>query len=278
MVATPTRTHPRARSKLDIVWEKLPFDFVLPDDPVDNINQPPLAHALTESLALSGYLSPSAFTASNYGICTRLDGKTVVKAPDWVWVPATTVPRQEIERSYTPHLEGDTPLVVMEFLSYTQGGEYSIKSSYPPGKWFYYEQVLRVPYYAIFQPREGTIEAFSLADSGIYEQIEPSQDGRYWLADISLFLGVWEGTHFDRTGYWLRWWDTDGQMLLWGEELTEQERQKAQQERQKAQQERQKAEQLQRQAIAKLLELGLSAEAVADTLNLSGEDVRRSQS
>ena len=274
MVATPTRTP----SKLSIVWEKLPADFILPDDPVDNINQPPLAHALTESLSLSGYLSPSAFTASNYGISTKVEGKTVVKAPDWVWVPATKVAREEIERSYTPHLEGDIPLVVMEFLSYTEGGEYSIKSSYPPGKWFYYEQVLQVPYYAIFQPSEGTIEAFSLTDRGIYERINPSQDGRYWLADVSLFLGTWEGTHLDRTGYWLRWWNADGQMLLWGEELTEQERQKAEQERQKAEQERQKAEQLQRRAITKLIELGLSAEAVADTLNLSIEDVRRNPS
>ncbi|MGB3296278.1 MAG: Uma2 family endonuclease [Phormidesmis sp.] len=271
MVATPTRISPRTRSKLDIVWEKLPSDFILPDDPVDNINQPPLASALTDSLALAGYLSPSAFTASNYGICTRLDGKTVVKAPDWVWVPTTKVPRKEIERSYTPHLEGDIPLVVMEFLSYTEGGEYSIKSSYPPGKWFYYEQVLQVPYYAIFQPDEGTIEAFSLAERGTYEPIEPNPDGRYWLADVSLFLGLWEGTRQTRTGYWLRWWDADGQMLSWGEELAEQERQKAEQERQKA-------EQIQRKAIAKLIDLGLSAEAIADTLNLSVEDVRRSQS
>lgn len=28
-----------------ITWEKLPDDFLLPDDPVDNINQPALAAA-----------------------------------------------------------------------------------------------------------------------------------------------------------------------------------------------------------------------------------------
>ena len=33
-----------------ITWEKLPDDFVLDDEPVDNINQPLLAAALTESL------------------------------------------------------------------------------------------------------------------------------------------------------------------------------------------------------------------------------------
>lgn len=36
------------------------------------------------------------------------------------------------------------------------------------------------------------------------------------------------------TGYWLRWWDEQGNLLLWGLELTEQERQRAEQERQRA--------------------------------------------
>lgn len=88
----------------------------------------------------------------------------------------------------------------------------------------------------------------------------PAQDGLYWLAEANLFLGVWEGAHQDRSGWWLRWWDADGQMLLWGEELI--------------QQERQKAEQVQRSAIAKLTDLGLSVEQIADTLSLSVEDVQ----
>ena len=33
-----------------ITWEKLPDDFVLDNDPVDSINHPLLAAALTESL------------------------------------------------------------------------------------------------------------------------------------------------------------------------------------------------------------------------------------
>lgn len=35
-----------------ITWELLPEDFVLEDEPVDNVNQPSLAAALTESLHL----------------------------------------------------------------------------------------------------------------------------------------------------------------------------------------------------------------------------------
>jgi hypothetical protein len=51
---------------------------------------------------------------------------------------------------------------------------------------------------------------------------------------MNLYLGVWQGTRENRTGYWLRWWDEQGQLLLWGSELAEQERQRAEQERQRA--------------------------------------------
>lgn len=51
-----------------ITWEKLPDDFVLDDEPVDNINQPSLAAALTESLD-AGKLPANALTTTNYGIC-----------------------------------------------------------------------------------------------------------------------------------------------------------------------------------------------------------------
>ncbi|MEH1890138.1 MAG: hypothetical protein V7K92_12025 [Nostoc sp.] len=36
-----------------VTWEKLPDDFSLPDEPVDNISQPAIAFALTESLELA---------------------------------------------------------------------------------------------------------------------------------------------------------------------------------------------------------------------------------
>ncbi|MBR8828143.1 MAG: hypothetical protein DSM107014_09645, partial [Gomphosphaeria aponina SAG 52.96 = DSM 107014] len=48
----------------------------------------------------------------------------------------------------------------------------------------------------------------------------------------------------DRTGFWLRWWDPNGNLLLWGAESLAQERQKVEQERQRAEQEHQRAEKL----------------------------------
>lgn len=49
-----------------------------------------------------------------------------------------------------------------------------------------------------------------------------------------MFLGIWEGSHEHRTGYWLRWWNAEGELLLWSEERTEQERQRGDRERDRA--------------------------------------------
>jgi hypothetical protein len=218
--------------KFKVTWEKLPDDFVLPNDPVDNINQPLLAAALTQSLEIAGRLSDTALTTTNYGICATVNGKMVIKAPDWGYVANIRVSREEVKRSYTPQLQGDIPLIVMEFLSDTEGGEYSIKPTYPPGKWLFYEQVLKVPNYAIFEPDTGTLEVYRL-DDGKY-QLQQPDNNRYSIAEMNLFLGIWQGERENRTGYWLRWWDDQGNLLLWGLEKAEQERQRAEQERQRA--------------------------------------------
>ena len=40
----------RPIAPIKVKWEKLPPDYTLPDDPVDNIAQPLLAEALSDSL------------------------------------------------------------------------------------------------------------------------------------------------------------------------------------------------------------------------------------
>lgn len=212
---------------LEITWDKLPDDFILPDEPVDNIAQPLLAAALNESLEVAGKLSSNALTTTNYGICATLNGKIVVKAPDWAYIPVIRASRSEVNRSYTPKLQGEIPVIVMEFLSDTEGGEYSIKSTYPPGKWFFYERVLQVPNYVIFDPSNGEIEVYRLENSGCYQLQSANTNGRYWIGELNLFLGVWQGMRENRDGYWLRWWNETGQLLLWGFELAIQERERA---------------------------------------------------
>ncbi len=216
-----------------ITWEKLPDDYKLPDDPVDNINQPALAAALTESLQLAGKISANSLTTTNYGICATLNNKIVIKAPDWAFIGKINVNREEVIRSYTPQLQGDIPVIVMEFVSDTQETEYSIKSTYPPGKWFFYERILKVSNYIIFEPESGSIETYRLQNEQYILQ-DPDENQRYWIAEMNLYLGVSQGNRENRTGKWLRWWDEQGNLLPWGAELAEQERQRTEQERQRA--------------------------------------------
>ncbi len=225
-----------------IRWEKLPDDFILPKDPVDNINQPHLAAALTESLRLADRLPELAFTCTDYGMCVTFDGQIVVKAPDWAYVAQIKVSRDDIDRSYTPELQGDRPTIVLEFLSDTPGEEYSIKETYPPGKFYFYEQILKVPTYGILDLQSGAFELYQLNKSGSYKLKKSDENDRYWIPELSLFLGSVRGTRDSRTGYWLRWWDEAGNLLLWGEELMVAERQRTEAERQRAEAEHQRAE------------------------------------
>ena len=235
---TQTPTLPRNK-KHEIIWEKLPSDFQLPDEPVDNILQPLLAAVLREILELAGSIGAEMLIATNFGLCAKVDEKIVVKAPDWMYV-AKVIPTDEIRRSYTPHREGEIPLLVMEFLSETDGGEYSVNPNYPYGKWYFYERILEIPIYAIFEPKSGRLEVYRLRE-GHYEQQSANQEGHYWIEDMRLHLGVWQGSKAEITGYWLRWWDEQGNLLPWGTEVVEQERQRTEQERQRAEQEKLRA-------------------------------------
>lgn len=76
-------------------------------------------------------------------------------------------------------------------------------------------------------------------------------------------LGLWQGNYQNQNQRWLRWWDAQGNLLLTGSEQAVLERERAN-----------RLEQTQREAIPKLLAMGLNVEQVAEALNLSVEDVR----
>jgi Putative restriction endonuclease/Helicobacter pylori protein of unknown function (DUF874) len=239
---------------LNITYEKLPAHYQLEDEPVENTGQPLIAGTLREILELTDFITPEMLIASNFGICVTVNKQLIIKAPDWVYVPKVKpLAISSDRRSYTPNLEGENPAVVMEFLSETDGGEYSNKHTYPYGKWFFYERLLKVPTYIIFEPVDGSLEVYHLRDEK-YQLATGNDIGLYWIESMGLYLGVWFGTKEERTGYWLRWWDKNTIMLptavekiaqerLKTEEKIAQERLKTEQERLKAEQERLKTEQ-----------------------------------
>lgn len=247
---------PSIKAKTTITWEPLPANFILPDDPVENIQQPALAAALTDALGASGYIQPEMLIGSNLGLVATVNKKIVVKAPDWFYVPQVhSVPEGVIRRSYTPNTDGAAVTIVMEFLSEAEGGELSIRSTPPYGKLHFYEQILQVPTYVTYDPYDPSLEVRYLQD-GRYILHPVDNQGRLWIPQLELYLGIWSGERLGQTMNWLRWWDKSGNLLLWSSEQAEQERQKAEQERQRADREHQRAERL----AAKLRELGIDPE------------------
>lgn len=256
-----------------IAWEALPADYRLPDDPVENLQQPILAAALTDALGSNQRIQPEMLIGSNFGLVTTVNKKIVVKAPDWLYVPRVNpIAAGVIRRSYTPHLEGDPVAIVMEFLSEEEGGELSVRSTPPYGKLYFYEQILQVPTYVTYDPYASELEVRCL-QTGHYVVQDANNQGRFYIPELDLWLGVWHGERLGQTIDWLRWWDGAGNLLLWSAEQAEQERQRAEQadqlaeqERQRAEQERQRAEQADQRAAAlaaKLRELGIDPDRLS---------------
>jgi Uma2 family endonuclease len=250
----------KANSKPEIVWEKLPANFVLPDAPVESIAQSFLAAALNDSLEIAQILPPEAIVASNMALVAKINRKTVVKAPDWFYIPKThRTPL--IRRSYSPHIDGEAPAIVMEFLSEEETGEYSTRPTFPYGKMYFYEQILQVSLYVIFDPEDGRLEIRQLNVSGQYELQGLDENGRYFVESLNLYLGTWHGTRLDQTFHWLRWWNVNGEILPWGTERVAQEQilraaaeQRAETEKQRAEAEKQRAD-FAEQEIARLKQL-----------------------
>jgi hypothetical protein len=241
-----------------ITWEPLPADYKLPDDPVENLQQPLLAAALTDALGANRRIQPEMLIVSNFGLVATVNKKIVVKAPDWLYVPRVNpVAADVIRRSYTPNVEGDPVAVVMEFLSEEEGGELSVRSTPPYGKLYFYEQVLAVPTYITYDPYEPALDVRCLQE-GRYVVQAANDQGRVFIPELQLWLGIWRGDRLGNTINWLRWWDEAGNLLLWSAEQAEQERQRAEQERQRAEQERQRADAL----AEKLRELGVDPDSV----------------
>jgi Uma2 family endonuclease len=194
------------------------------------------------------------------------------EAPDWFYVP--NVPPKldgQIRRSYVLWRELMAPLIALEFAS---GNGEEERDQTPllvsterevtkPGKFWVYERIIRIPYYGIYEINNGKLEVYKL-DGGRYQQLTPNEQGRYPISPLGVELGLWQGSYQNQTQLWLRWWDEQGNLLLIGDERAEQERQRAE-----------SAEQAQRDAIPRLLAMGLSVEQVAEALSLSVEEVRQ---
>ncbi|MCF2150135.1 Uma2 family endonuclease [Desmonostoc muscorum LEGE 12446] len=213
---------------------------------VKNWQEHPQSILLTDSITpVLKQLNPEGqyCIGQDLGIYWRLTDplEKGAEAPDWFYV-ANVPPLLDgqTRRSYVLWREFIAPLIVLEFVS-GDGDEERDKTPWK-GKFWIYEQVIRPPFYGIYEANKASLEVYHLIE-GKYHLLPKNEQGRYSIPYLEVELGLWQGEYQNVELPWLRWWDLQGNLLLTGSERAEQERQRAEQERQRAEQERQRAEQ-----------------------------------
>ncbi len=218
----------------------LPTMYDLPSEDPEEPGLPDEFHLLQPELLRQTFSPPTyeadqIFAASDLNLYYDLRHPQWYKRPDWFAVLG--VPRlyddQDLRLSYVMWQEGIAPFVVVELLSPGTEKEDLGRSlrdvSQPPNKWTVYEQILRVPYYFVFNRHTDELQAFGL----VQERYQPlSQTGAgFWLEAAELGLGLWRGQYQGVERLWLRWYDRDLQWIL---TPAEREAQRADSEKQRA--------------------------------------------
>ncbi|MGK7945328.1 MAG: Uma2 family endonuclease [Microcystaceae cyanobacterium] len=238
----------------------LPDHTQLPDSDgtfVKNFQEHPQSILLTESIwSKLEQLHPDGRFAigQDSGIYWRITEppQRGAQAPDWFYV-ANVPPTLDgqMRRSYVLWQEIVASSIVIEFVS-GNGEEERDQTPYK-GKFWVYEQAIRVPFYAIYEVQKSSVEVYHLIE-GKYRLMSANERGHYHIPSLGVELGLWPGIYKNVDLPWLRWWDDKGKLLPTPEEAIIEEKQRTEQEKQRAEQEKQRADRLE----AKLRELGVN--------------------
>jgi Uma2 family endonuclease len=200
------------------------------DNFVKNFQEHPQSILLTDSIGqILQQIHPTGQYAigQDCGIYWRLTDppERGAEAPDWFYVPNVPPTLDDrLRRSYVLWQEIVSPLIVLEFVS-GNGQEERDNTPYE-GKFWVYEQAIRVPFYGIYEADRASVEVYHLVD-GLYRLLAPNDRGHYPIPALEIELGIWQGNYQNAFLPWLRWWDSQGNLLLTGEERAEREAQRA---------------------------------------------------
>ncbi len=214
---------------------------------VKNFQEHPQSILLTDSIApILEQLHPDGQYAigQDCGIYWRETNppEAGAEAPDWFYVG--NVPPEldgQIRRSYVYWREFMSPTIALEFASgngdeerdKTPLSRSNLERGQRPGKFWVYENILHISYYGIFVISTGKLEVYTLV-SGSYEKMTPNDRGHYPIEPMGVELGLWHGRYQNQTQQWLRWWDTEGNLLLTGWEQSQLDRLRIEQEKERA--------------------------------------------
>jgi Uma2 family endonuclease len=198
----------------------LPTMYDLPSEDSEEMGLPDKFHDLQPRL-LSETCLPATkdfFIGIDLNLYYDVKHTGWYKRPDWFLVLGTSDSKfqSELRLSYVVWQEGLTPFLMVELLSPGTEAEDLGQTlrvvGKPPTKWQVYEQILRVPYYAVFDRYSNQFRMFCL--QGIqYVELAISGQG-FWFDILELGLGVWTGVYKGVEGQWLCWYDAAGNWIL----------------------------------------------------------------
>lgn len=230
-----SKIHRETFSNIDLT-ESLPDHTQLPDKDnnfVKNYQEPPQGDLLTDCITpILNKLHPDGnyCIGRDSGIYWRLPDppeaiEKGAEAPDWCYIPnVPSTLNGQIRRSYVLWQETTIPLIALEFVS---GNGAEERDQTPvKGKFWVYERAIQIPFYGIYEVSKGTVEVYQLVNSR-YRKIVPNERNHYPIEPLKVELGIWQGEYQNQTWPWLRWWDSEGKLLLTSQEQIEQERQRA---------------------------------------------------
>ncbi len=248
---TPIKTNASPPPNIPSTPINIPDHKQLPESDgtfVKNFQEHPQSIVLTSSITpILEKLHPDGryCIGQDSGIYWRLiePPEKGAEAPDWFYVPnVSPLLDGEYRRSYVLWKEFVAPLIAIEFVS---GNGDEERDTTPPsetdkaGKFWVYEQAIRIPFYTIFDTWRDSLEVYHLVD-GRYIKVQPNDRGHFAIAPMGVELGL----KLENGVSWLRWWDESGNLLLTGDERAAQAEAIADQQRTIADQERQQKEKL----------------------------------
>lgn len=233
--------------------ETLPTMYDLPSEEIGDAGMPDEFHAhqatlLNETFQPPGYWPDNYYSAIDMNLYYDARQPFWYKRPDWFGVIGVPrfYERRDMRLSYVVWQEQVVPLIVVELLSpgteKEDLGQTQRGAAAPPVKWEVYEQILRIPYYAVFSYASTELHIFRHDGQRFTEVL--NHGGRFWLPEAALGLGLWQGRYHGADRLWARWYDAQGRWIPTDEERAEQEHQRAEQAHQHAEQEHQRAERL----------------------------------
>jgi Uma2 family endonuclease len=223
----------------------LPTMYDLPSEDPEEPGLPDEFHLLQPELLRLTFCPPNyspdrIFTASDLNLYYDPTHPQWYKRPDWFGVLGVSrlYEEQDLRLSYVTWQEAVNPFVVVELLSPgTEAedlGRTLRDASQLPNKWTVYEQILRIPYYTVFNRYSNEFQAFGLM-MGRYQSLSVTAEAGsvqgVWLEEAELGLGLWEGSYQGIHRPWLRWYDREHQ---WIPTPMEAANQRAEQEAQRA--------------------------------------------